>query len=116
VAKGLGEEPAGGRQVALPRNQNVDDLPELIHRPTQIDPPPSDLDIGFDVIDAGPLDGSRRFCYGTPAYCSIYFDYDTPVDSIGNPGPKPTGVAAIEKALAEVDVTARPATPSLDVS
>jgi hypothetical protein len=43
----LGEEPAGSRQASLLRGQDVDDLPELVDRPVQIDPPPGDLDIGF---------------------------------------------------------------------
>ena len=32
VSQCLGEEPAGGRQVGLGRDQDIDDLPELVHR------------------------------------------------------------------------------------
>jgi hypothetical protein len=54
VSQSLGEEPPGGRQVPLLRDQHVDDLPVLVYRPIQIDPPPGDLDIGF--IDIGFID------------------------------------------------------------
>jgi hypothetical protein len=47
MAQGLGEEPAGGRLVALRRDQDVDDLPELVQRPIQVDRLPGDLGLGF---------------------------------------------------------------------
>jgi hypothetical protein len=47
VPEGTGEEPAGGRQVSLFGGQHVDDLPELVHRPIQIDPPTGDLHVGL---------------------------------------------------------------------
>ena len=48
-----GEEPAGSRQIPLLRHQHVDDLPELVDRPVEVDPPPSDLGGGF--IDEPPI-------------------------------------------------------------
>ena len=47
VPQRAGEEPAGGRQIPLLRDQHVDDLPELIDRTVEVDPPTGDLDIGF---------------------------------------------------------------------
>jgi hypothetical protein len=47
VLKRAGEEPAGGRQIPLPRDQDVNDLPVLVDRPVQIDPSPGDLDVGL---------------------------------------------------------------------
>jgi len=43
VFQGVGEESPGGRQVALLADQHVDDLPELVDGPIQINPPSSDL-------------------------------------------------------------------------
>jgi hypothetical protein len=37
----VGDEPTGGYLVALLRYQHVNDLPELVDRPMQIDPPPA---------------------------------------------------------------------------
>jgi hypothetical protein len=36
----LGEESAGGREIPLLGNQDIDDLAELVDRPIQIDPSP----------------------------------------------------------------------------
>jgi hypothetical protein len=41
------EELAGGRQIPFLRHQHVDDLPELINRAVQVDPPTGNLDVGF---------------------------------------------------------------------
>ena len=38
VCQGAGEEPASSREIPLLGPQHVDDLPELIDRPVQIDP------------------------------------------------------------------------------
>jgi len=68
--KSLGEEPAGGRQVWLGRDQDVDDLPGLVHRPIQIDPPSGDLDIG--LVDEPAVTGgvsSTRHRW-VPARCA----------------------------------------------
>jgi hypothetical protein len=43
VLEGAGEEPAGGHQIPFLGYQHVDDLPELIDRPIQIDPPPGNF-------------------------------------------------------------------------
>jgi hypothetical protein len=47
VLQHAGEEPAGGRQIPLLSHQHVDDLPELVDRAIEVDPPTSDLEIGF---------------------------------------------------------------------
>ena len=47
MLQGAGEESAGRRYVPLRGDQHVDDLPELVDRPVQINPPPGDLDVGF---------------------------------------------------------------------
>jgi hypothetical protein len=47
VLEGAGDESAGGRQVPRRGHQHVDDLPELVDRPVQIDLPAGDLDVGF---------------------------------------------------------------------
>jgi hypothetical protein len=47
VAQCADEEPAGGRQIPFLRHQHVDDLPELINRAVQVDPPAGNLDVGF---------------------------------------------------------------------
>jgi hypothetical protein len=47
VLKSAGEEPAGGRPVPLGRHQHVNDLPELVDRAVEIDPPPGNLDRRF---------------------------------------------------------------------
>ena len=47
MLKGSGEKPAGGRQVPLLRHQHVDDLPDLVDRAVEGDPPPGNLDIRF---------------------------------------------------------------------
>jgi hypothetical protein len=53
VLQGTGEEPAGGRQISFLGYQHVDDLPDLVDRPVQIDPPPNDLHIR--LIDEPPI-------------------------------------------------------------
>jgi hypothetical protein len=50
---GAGEESPRGRQVPLLGHQHVNDLPELVDRPVQIDPPASDLDVG--LVDKPPI-------------------------------------------------------------
>ena len=55
VSQGLGEEPAGGRQVALGCGQDVDDLPVLLDRPIQLDAPSGDFHIGF--VEEPPVAG-----------------------------------------------------------
>ena len=47
VLKGSGEEPVGGYPVPLGRHQHVNDLPELVDRAVEIDPPPGNFDICF---------------------------------------------------------------------
>jgi hypothetical protein len=47
VIKGAGEESARGGQIPLLRDQDVNDLAELVDRSVQIDPPAADLDIRF---------------------------------------------------------------------
>jgi hypothetical protein len=41
------EEPASGRQIPFLRDQHIDNLPKLINRAVQIDPPTGNLDVGF---------------------------------------------------------------------
>ena len=55
VPERLGEESTGGRQVSLLAGQDVDDLPVLVHRPIQLDPPSGDFDLGF--VDEPPVAG-----------------------------------------------------------
>jgi hypothetical protein len=55
VAKSAGEESAGGGGVSLLRQQHVDDLPVLVHRPVQVPPAAGDLDIG--LVDEPPVPG-----------------------------------------------------------
>ena len=43
VVERAGEEPASGREIRFLRNEDVDDLTELVDRPVQIDPSSSDL-------------------------------------------------------------------------
>jgi hypothetical protein len=71
-----GEEPAGGRQVPLLGHQHIDDLPELVDRAVEIDPPPDDLNLRF--IDEPPIPnhvttGSCRVDeqWGEPLYPAI---------------------------------------------
>jgi hypothetical protein len=45
VLERTGEEPAGGHQIPLLGHQHVDDLPELVDRPIQVDSSPGDLHI-----------------------------------------------------------------------
>ena len=57
-----GEESAGRRYVPLRGDQHVDDLPELVDRPVQIDPPAGDLDVGFVNEPAISWDVSAWSC------------------------------------------------------
>ena len=61
VLEGAREEPAGGCQIPLFRDQHVDDLPVLVDGPVQIDPAPGDLDVGF--VDEPPI------TWDVPALC-----------------------------------------------
>ena len=56
VLKSSGEEPAGGRPVPLLRHQHINDLPKLVDRPVEVDPPAGNLDICF--IDEPSIPGS----------------------------------------------------------
>jgi len=47
VLKSSGEEPAGGRPVPFLRHEHVNDLPKLVDRAVEVDPPPGHLDIRF---------------------------------------------------------------------
>src|SRR5690348_5084908 len=47
VIKGAGKEPTGGRQVSLLGDQHINDLPELVDCPVQIDPSSDDLGVCF---------------------------------------------------------------------
>ena len=47
VIERAGEEPASGREIPFLCDEDVDDLAELIDRPIQIDPPPSDFYMGL---------------------------------------------------------------------
>jgi hypothetical protein len=61
--QGVGEEPAGGRQLPLFGRQHVDDLAELVDRPLQIGPASSHFDVGLvhePPIPAGTSTGPRR--------------------------------------------------------
>jgi hypothetical protein len=40
-----GEKPAGGREIPFLRDEDVDDLTELVSRPVQIDPSSGDFDV-----------------------------------------------------------------------
>jgi hypothetical protein len=69
VLKGAGEEAAGGHQIPFLGDQHVDDLPELINRPVQIDPPSGGFHIrlvhdppvtGAVPAGAGRVDQQRR--------------------------------------------------------
>ncbi len=53
VLEGAREEPAGGCQIPLFRDQHVDDLPVLVDGPVQIDPSPGDFDVSF--VDEPPI-------------------------------------------------------------
>jgi hypothetical protein len=46
-AQRLGEETAGDRQIPLLRNQNIDNLTELVDGSIQVDPPAADLHVRF---------------------------------------------------------------------
>src|ERR687894_2600812 len=56
VLKSSGEEPAGGRPVPVLRHQHINDLPELVDRPVEVDPLSGNLDIRF--IDEPSIPGS----------------------------------------------------------
>jgi hypothetical protein len=49
----MGEESTRGRQIPFLRSEDVDDLPELIDRPVQIDPLARDFDVR--LIDEPPI-------------------------------------------------------------
>jgi hypothetical protein len=48
------EESAGSREIPLLGDQNIDHLPELVDRPVQISPPPSNLDVGLITNQRSP--------------------------------------------------------------
>ena len=51
----VGEEPASGRQIPLLRDEDVDDLAELVNRAVQIDPASGHFDVR--LIDKPPITG-----------------------------------------------------------
>ena len=53
VVECLGEESANGCEIPFLRNEDVDDLAELVDRPVQIDPPPGHFDVR--LIDKPPI-------------------------------------------------------------
>jgi hypothetical protein len=55
VVERLGEEPASSREIPFLRDEDVDDLAELVDRPVQIDPPPGHFDVR--LIDKPPITG-----------------------------------------------------------
>jgi hypothetical protein len=44
VIEGMGEESASGREIPVLRDEDVDDLPELVDRAVEVDPPSGDFD------------------------------------------------------------------------
>jgi hypothetical protein len=62
VAERTGEEPASGREIPLLRDEDIDDLPELVDRPVQVDSTSRDFDVG--LIHEPPITGdvSARSC------------------------------------------------------
>ena len=63
VFEGVGEKPASGRQIPLARDQHIDDLAELVDRPTQIPLSPSNPHIRLShkpAIAGGVPAGSGR--------------------------------------------------------
>ena len=61
VRQGAGEEPTGGRQIPILRDEDVDDLATLVDCPVQIGPAPGDLDVG--LIDESTI--TRRVPAGS---------------------------------------------------
>jgi hypothetical protein len=55
VLERLGEESASGREIPLLRDEDVDDLAELVDRPVQIDPSSGHFDV--HLIDKPPITG-----------------------------------------------------------
>jgi hypothetical protein len=51
-ADGLLEEPAGCLDIALCRDEDIDDLAELVDRAVHVAPPPGHLDVGFVNLPA----------------------------------------------------------------
>jgi hypothetical protein len=77
VLQRTGEEPAGGCQIPLLADQDVDDLTELVNSPIQIAPLPRNLAPGFidelpitTGVPAGPcrLDQQRSESLHPPVY------------------------------------------------
>ena len=69
MLEGVGEGPAGGRQIPIGGDHHVDDLPKLVDRPVQINPLAGDFDVGLvgepaisRDVPAGPrrVDEQRR--------------------------------------------------------
>src|ERR687894_817398 len=58
VLKSSGEELAGGRLIPVLRHQHINDLPELVDRAVEVDPPAGNLDIRF--IDEPSIPGACR--------------------------------------------------------
>jgi hypothetical protein len=99
VPQRVGDEPAGGRQIPLLRHQHVDDLPDLVDRPGEGDPPPSDLEVGFigepaisRAVSAGPGCVDQQRCEAVyPAIDRDVLDGDAPLSkqffhvSVGQP-------------------------------
>ncbi len=56
VRQGPGEEAAGCGQITLVGGEHVDDLPVLVDRPVQIDPPAGNLHIR--LVDKPPIPGN----------------------------------------------------------
>jgi hypothetical protein len=84
VLQGAGEKPAGGRQIPLLEDQDVDDLPVLIDRLVQIDSPPGNLDVGFVHepavacgVPAGPCHVDQQ--WGEPLYPPDVIHLDAPL-------------------------------------
>ncbi len=61
MLKGSGEELVGGHSAPLGRHQHVNDLPELVDRAVEIDPPPGNFeDICFVNKPSIPGDAQGR--------------------------------------------------------
>ena len=83
MLKGSGEEPVGGYPVPLGRHQHVNDLPELVDRAVEIDPPPGNFDICFVNKPSIPKDVPAGACrargsWGGDSYVKVL---DTVTDS-----------------------------------
>jgi hypothetical protein len=55
LGQGAGEERTRSMSIAALRNENVDDLPELIDRPVQVRPAAGNLDVG--LVHEPPIAG-----------------------------------------------------------